>query len=160
MYSIFIIQGGTVDRWDTYSITRAQHCLSELIGWKTGFFLLPFIFFIPPPRGMMYKNAGGIDLSDTLQQPPRTIQRRRQEQATQRRRRVRLGCGILPSYCRTCLASAAATCGHQSPSSWGLWSWEIEGSPMRLAVPRRTSWKHEQSMSYVSAGGRRGRFDI
>lgn len=44
--SIFIIQGGTVDRWDTYTITRAQHCLSKLIGWNTGSFLFSFSFFL------------------------------------------------------------------------------------------------------------------
>ncbi len=35
VYSIFIILGGTVDRWDTCTITGHNITFSKLIGWKT-----------------------------------------------------------------------------------------------------------------------------
>lgn len=79
MYSIFIIQGGTVDRWDTYTITRAQHCLSKLIGWKTGSFLFPWLFFYPSIQEGDIRQRWGIHLADTQRRPalwePITIQR-------------------------------------------------------------------------------------
>jgi len=49
VYSIFIILGGTVDRWDTCTITRAQHYLFQADRVKNT--LYPLAHCLSPQTG-------------------------------------------------------------------------------------------------------------